>query len=81
MRETGFPAPGSAAPGAPPALHRPVTEADGSTAPVTAAPATAPAGEVSAPAPNPMRLAVVLGSVALGLELSRFFRVRRSDAS
>ncbi|WP_020497954.1 hypothetical protein [Sciscionella marina] len=55
-----------------------MTEADGSTAPATAAPVSA--GEVPAPAPNLMQLAVVLGSAALGLELSRFFRARRSDA-
>lgn len=77
--DSGFPAPGSDLPGAPPPLRRPVTEADGTAdaGPVAEAsegadhlpePRTAEAQDVRGTA---LLSAIALAGVAAGLELAR----------
>ncbi|MGO1973936.1 MAG: hypothetical protein ACTH2Q_13355 [Propionibacteriaceae bacterium] len=85
----GFPAPGSAVPGAPPALRRPLTAADGvpltgETAPARPAASGAPTGEPVAAggADGTWRQAVLVGAglvgTAAGLTLQQWWAARRS---
>lgn len=76
---SGFPAPGSRVPGAPPALKRALTPADGVryASEQDAEPAPEPVGPVSGhPSRSSFTLAAAMAGIAVGLELARLSSCR-----
>lgn len=80
MVDTAFPAPGSGVPGAPPPLHRPLTDADGSVSAISEPAAASPVAQHSVDS-GTTRLTITLGSIAVGLGLARLLDRRRAVAA